>query len=48
MKTVKKRWTTMKTMKMMNDYLEQLVGDDWIDYFNVEEYEYLLDYLDEE
>lgn len=33
---------------MMNDYLEQVVGDDWMDYFNVEDYEYLLECLDEE
>lgn len=29
----------------MSDYLEVHVGEDWIDYFNVEEYEYLLEYL---
>lgn len=33
---------------VFRDYLEQLVGDAWIDYFNVEDYEYLLEYLDDE
>lgn len=37
-----------KSVKKMSDYLEVHVGEDWVDYFNVEEYVYLLEYLDEE
>lgn len=29
----------------MSDYLEVHLGEDWVDYFNVEDYEYLLEYL---
>lgn len=25
------------------DYLKSVVGDDWVDYFNVQEYDYLLE-----
>lgn len=31
----------------MSDYLEKVVGDYWMDYFNVEDYEYLLEYIEE-
>lgn len=31
----------------MSDYLEMHVGEDWVDYFNVEEYDYLLEDIDE-
>lgn len=24
------------------EYLEHVVGDDWVDYFNVQEYDYLV------
>lgn len=27
----------------MSDYLEHVVGGDWVDYFNLQEYDYLLE-----
>lgn len=28
---------------MISDYLEEVLGEDWVDYFNVEDYFYLLE-----
>ena len=38
----------MKSMKKMSEYLDIHVGEGWIDFFNVEDYFYLLEYLDED
>lgn len=31
----------------MSNYLECVVGEDWVDYYNVEDYFYLLEYLED-
>lgn len=28
---------------VLRDYLKHVVGEDWVDYFNVQEYDYLLE-----
>ena len=33
-------------MKKMSDYIKSVVGEDWIDYFNVQDYDYLLEEYD--
>lgn len=43
MKTVNTNTMTLNwKMKKMSEYLEHVVGEDWVDYFNVQEYDYLV------
>lgn len=30
----------------MSEYLEHVVGEDWVDYFNLQDYDYLLEEYD--
>jgi hypothetical protein len=46
-KTVNMNTTSLNWKKIkMSEYLDIHVGEGWIDFFNVEDYFYLLEYLD--
>jgi len=38
---------TLNWKMKMSDYLECVVGEDWIDYYSVDDYFYLLEYIED-